>query len=58
MSGRIDGSILLLGLLLQGLDELLLLDLETLLSALAGLLRLVTTSLGLITVDRQKDVSM
>lgn len=54
-SGRIDGARLLLGRLLllgQGLDDLLLLGLETLLSALAGLLGLGATSLGLITVGQ------
>lgn len=51
-SGRTDRARLLLGLLLlgQGLDDLLLLGLETLLSALAGLLCLGATSLGLVTV--------
>lgn len=46
-SGLLLGCLLLLG---QVLDDLLLLGLETLLSALAGLLRLGTTGLGLIAV--------
>ena len=54
LSGRMDRTRLLLGLLLlgQGLDDLLLLGLETLLSALAGLLCLGATSLGLITAEQ------
>lgn len=49
-SGKVDRARLLLGLFLlgQGLDDLLLLGLETLLSALAGLLCLGAASLGLI----------
>lgn len=55
-SVRTDGARSLLGLLLLGqvLDDLLLLGLKTLLSALAGLLCLGATSLSLVTAEETK----